>query len=58
MSMAGTIANEKGDVANLVIVNRDITDRKRAEDQAEHNATWPKGISSPKPLSRRPRASS
>src|SRR5208337_423336 len=37
-SIAGTIRNEKGEVAKLVIVNRDITERKRAEQQAEHNA--------------------
>jgi diguanylate cyclase (GGDEF)-like protein/PAS domain S-box-containing protein len=37
-SIAGTIRDEKGDVTKLVIVNRDITDRKRAEEQAEHNS--------------------
>jgi len=37
-SIAGTIRNDKGEVAKLVIVNRDITDRKRAEQQAEHNS--------------------
>ncbi len=37
-SVAGTIRDEKGEVAKLVIVNRDITDRKRAEEQAEHNS--------------------
>jgi diguanylate cyclase (GGDEF)-like protein/PAS domain S-box-containing protein len=37
-SMAGTIRDSKGDVSKLVIVNRDITDRKRAEQQAEHNS--------------------
>ena len=37
-SIAGTIRNEEGEVAKLVIVNRDITERKRAEQQAEHNA--------------------
>ncbi len=37
-SIAGTIRDEKGDVAKLVIVNRDITERKRAEEQAEHNS--------------------
>jgi diguanylate cyclase (GGDEF)-like protein/PAS domain S-box-containing protein len=37
-SIAGTIRNAKGEVAKLVIVNRDITDRKRAEQQAEHNS--------------------
>src|SRR5271157_4850043 len=37
-SIASTIRNEKGDVAKLVIVNRDITQRKRAEEQLEHNS--------------------
>jgi len=37
-SIAGTIRNEKGEVAKLVIVNRDVTERKRAEQQAEHNS--------------------
>jgi diguanylate cyclase (GGDEF)-like protein/PAS domain S-box-containing protein len=37
-SMAGTIRDENGDVAKLVIVNRDVTDRKRAEELAEHNS--------------------
>lgn len=37
-SVAGTIRNEKGEVAKLVIVNRDITERKRAEELAEHNS--------------------
>src|ERR1700675_2418281 len=37
-SIASAIRNEKGEVAKLVIVNRDITDRKRAEEQAEHNS--------------------
>jgi diguanylate cyclase (GGDEF)-like protein/PAS domain S-box-containing protein len=37
-SVAGTIRDEKGDVAKLVIVNRDITERKLAEQQAEHNS--------------------
>ena len=36
-SMASTIRNEKGEVAKLVIVNRDVTDRKRAEEELEHN---------------------
>ena len=36
-SVASTIRDSKGDVAKLVIVNRDITDRKRAEQQLEHN---------------------
>jgi diguanylate cyclase (GGDEF)-like protein/PAS domain S-box-containing protein len=37
-SIAGTIRDEKGDIAKLVIVNRDITERKKAEEQAEHNS--------------------
>jgi diguanylate cyclase (GGDEF)-like protein len=37
-SVAGTIRNENGDVAKLVIVNRDVTERKRAEEQLEHNS--------------------
>jgi diguanylate cyclase (GGDEF)-like protein/PAS domain S-box-containing protein len=37
-SIAGTIRNAKGEVEKLVIVNRDISDRKRAEQQAEHNS--------------------
>jgi len=37
-SVAGAIRDQKGEVAKLVIVNRDITERKRAEQQAEHNA--------------------
>jgi diguanylate cyclase (GGDEF)-like protein/PAS domain S-box-containing protein len=36
-SVASTIRNPKGEVAKLVIVNRDITERKRAEQQLEHN---------------------
>ena len=36
-SVASTIRDAKGEVAKLVIVNRDITDRKRAEQQLEHN---------------------
>ncbi|MBZ5653465.1 MAG: EAL domain-containing protein [Acidobacteriia bacterium] len=36
-SVASTIRNEKGEVAKLVIVNRDITQRKQAEEQLEHN---------------------
>lgn len=36
-SLASTIRDEKGEVAKLVIVNRDITARKRAEEQLEHN---------------------
>ena len=37
-SMASTIRNESGEVAKLVIVNRDVTDRKKAEEQLEHNS--------------------
>jgi len=36
-SLASTIRDAKGEVAKLVIVNRDISDRKRAEEQLEHN---------------------
>jgi diguanylate cyclase (GGDEF)-like protein/PAS domain S-box-containing protein len=36
-SVASTIRNAKGEVSRLVIVNRDITERKRAEQQLEHN---------------------
>jgi diguanylate cyclase (GGDEF)-like protein/PAS domain S-box-containing protein len=36
-SLASTIRDAKGEVAKLVIVNRDITERKRAEQQLEHN---------------------
>jgi len=36
-SSASTILNDKGEVAKLVIVNRDVTERKRAEQQLEHN---------------------
>jgi len=36
-SLANTIRNAQGEVAKLVIVNRDITERKRAEKQLEHN---------------------
>jgi diguanylate cyclase (GGDEF)-like protein/PAS domain S-box-containing protein len=37
-SMASTIRNAKGDVVKLVIVNRDVTERKRAEELLEHNS--------------------
>ena len=37
-SIASAIRNDKGEVAKLVIVNRDITERKRAEQQLEHNS--------------------
>jgi len=36
-SIASTIRDERGEVAKLVIVNRDITERKRAEQQLEYN---------------------
>lgn len=36
-SMASTIRDPKGEVEKLVIVNRDITERKRAEQQLEYN---------------------
>jgi diguanylate cyclase (GGDEF)-like protein/PAS domain S-box-containing protein len=37
-SAASTIRNTAGEVEKLVIVNRDITDRKRAQERIEHNA--------------------
>jgi len=37
-STASAIRNEKGEVEKLVIVNRDITERKRAEERLEHTA--------------------
>jgi diguanylate cyclase (GGDEF)-like protein/PAS domain S-box-containing protein len=37
-STASTIRNDKGEVEKLVIVNRDITQRKQAEEQVAHNA--------------------
>ena len=36
-SVASTVRDAKGEVSKLVIVNRDITERKRAEEQLEHN---------------------
>jgi diguanylate cyclase (GGDEF)-like protein/PAS domain S-box-containing protein len=36
-SLASAVRDAKGAVAKLVIVNRDITERKRAEEQLEHN---------------------
>ena len=37
-STANAIRNRKGQVTQLVIVNRDITERKRMEEQLEHEA--------------------
>jgi PAS domain S-box-containing protein len=37
-STASAIRNEKGEVEKLVIVNRDITERKQAEEKLKHNA--------------------
>ena len=37
-SVATAIPNEQGQTERLVIVNRDITERKRAEDTLAHNA--------------------
>jgi PAS domain S-box-containing protein len=37
-SVATAIPNEKGQTERLVIVNRDITERKRAEETLAHNA--------------------
>ena len=37
-SIASTVRDEKGEVAKIVIVNRDITERKQAEEQLEHNS--------------------
>lgn len=37
-SVAGTIRDETGEVTKLVIVNRDVTDRRQAEEQAAHNS--------------------
>jgi len=36
-SLASAVRDASGDVEKLVIVNRDITERKRAEQQLEHN---------------------
>jgi len=36
-STASTIRDKRGDVEKLVIVNRDITDRKQAQEQLERN---------------------
>jgi diguanylate cyclase (GGDEF)-like protein/PAS domain S-box-containing protein len=37
-SIASAIRNAKGEVVKLVIVNRDISERKRAQEQLEHNS--------------------
>ncbi len=37
-STASAIRNARGEVEQLVIVNRDVTQRKQAEQQLEHNA--------------------
>ena len=37
-SLASTIKNEKGEVAKLVIVTRDVTERKLAQEQLEHHS--------------------
>jgi diguanylate cyclase (GGDEF)-like protein/PAS domain S-box-containing protein len=36
-SIASAVRDAKGEVVKMVIVNRDITERKRAEQQLEHN---------------------
>lgn len=37
-STASVVQNSKGEAEKFVIVNRDITERKRAEERMEHNA--------------------
>jgi len=37
-SSATTIKNEQGEVEKLVIVNRDVTERKRTEERIEHDS--------------------
>jgi diguanylate cyclase (GGDEF)-like protein/PAS domain S-box-containing protein len=39
-STASAVRNDKGEIHGLVIVNRDITERKRAEERLEHNAFY------------------
>src|ERR1700675_1256679 len=35
-SIASTVRDQKGEVTKMVIVNRDVTERRRAEEQLEH----------------------
>jgi diguanylate cyclase (GGDEF)-like protein/PAS domain S-box-containing protein len=37
-SLASVIRDDKGEVVKLVIVNRDVTERKRAQEQLEHHS--------------------
>jgi diguanylate cyclase (GGDEF)-like protein/PAS domain S-box-containing protein len=37
-SLASVVRDEKGEVVKLVIVNRDITERRSTEEQLEHNS--------------------
>ncbi|HXM66635.1 MAG TPA: EAL domain-containing protein [Candidatus Acidoferrum sp.] len=37
-SIASTVRDQKGEVTKMVIVNRDVTERRRAEEQLEHNS--------------------
>jgi PAS domain S-box-containing protein len=37
-SLASVVRDEKGEVVKLVIVNRDITERRSTKDQLEHNS--------------------
>ncbi len=36
-SIASTVRDSRGEVSKLVIVNRDVTDRRRAEERLEHH---------------------